>query len=244
MNTHVAHTSQNHDRRINEALRRLGSATPPPGIEDRIKTRLAQAQNAQLGSCAWPPFLRNPPLRFRSGNRRDRMRSHRCRQRQPLAQNSACAARLRRPAVVRGRGVCRRSASRESSNRAVPGRAPALCPSPPGRPRRHLTTIAKAGRSGRPQEPFAGAVNYDCRSLVGGDCFYDHVQHCQHYGANKSCAKTRDIKARNNGARHLQHDRVDHQEEQAKGENPERQGDELEQQVPASHSAARSPAPR
>ena len=79
MNLHVAHTSQNHDRRINEALRRLGSATPPPGIEDRIKTRLAQAQSAQSAPAPGRRFLRNSPLRFRSGNRRDRMRSHRCR---------------------------------------------------------------------------------------------------------------------------------------------------------------------
>jgi len=53
MKSHVAHTSQNHDRQIDEALRRLGSSTPPPGIEDRIKTRLAQAQSAQ-----WTPAPR------------------------------------------------------------------------------------------------------------------------------------------------------------------------------------------
>ena len=168
MNSHVAHTSQNHDRRINEALRRLGSATPPPGIEDRIKTRLAQAQSAQSASAHGHRFFVIPRFAFGAAAGRDRMRSHRCRQRQPFAQNSACSARLRRPAVVRGRGVRRRSTSRESSHRAVPGRTPALCPSPSGRPRRHLTTIAKAGRSGRPQEPFAGAVNYGLIGLGRG----------------------------------------------------------------------------
>lgn len=44
MNPRVAHTSQNHDRQINETLRRLGSAEPPHGIEDRIKARLAQTR--------------------------------------------------------------------------------------------------------------------------------------------------------------------------------------------------------
>ena len=67
-------------------------------------------------------------------------------------------------------------------------------------------------------------MNYN---LVGGDCFYDHVQDCQHHRANESCTKARYIKAGNNCARYLEHDRVDHQEEQAKGENSERQGYEL-----------------
>jgi hypothetical protein len=43
----VAHTTRNHDRQIDEALRRLGSATPPHGIEDRIKLRLAQARMSE-----------------------------------------------------------------------------------------------------------------------------------------------------------------------------------------------------
>jgi hypothetical protein len=47
MNSHIAHTSQNHDRSINEALRQIGSAVPPLGIEDRIKTRLAYAQKTE-----------------------------------------------------------------------------------------------------------------------------------------------------------------------------------------------------
>jgi hypothetical protein len=64
MNTHVAHTSQNHDRRINEALRRLGSATPPPGIEDRIKARLAQAQNAHSAAAHGSRFFVIPRFAF------------------------------------------------------------------------------------------------------------------------------------------------------------------------------------
>jgi hypothetical protein len=44
MTPRVAHTSQNHDHQIDEALRRLGSTTPPVGFEDRIKLRLAQAR--------------------------------------------------------------------------------------------------------------------------------------------------------------------------------------------------------
>ena len=64
MNSHVAHTSQNHDRRINEALRRLGSATPPPGIEDRIKTRLAQAQSAHSAPAPGRRFFVIPRFAF------------------------------------------------------------------------------------------------------------------------------------------------------------------------------------
>ncbi len=64
MNSHVAHTSQNHDRRINEALRRLGSATPPPGIEDRIKTRLAQAHGAQSAPAPGRRFFVIPRFAF------------------------------------------------------------------------------------------------------------------------------------------------------------------------------------
>ena len=56
MNPRVAHTSQNYDRQINETLRQLGSATPPRGIEDRIKMRLAQAQRTQT--------TREPHYRF------------------------------------------------------------------------------------------------------------------------------------------------------------------------------------
>lgn len=36
-------TRQNHDRQIDEVLRRLASVNPAPGIEDRVKTRLASA---------------------------------------------------------------------------------------------------------------------------------------------------------------------------------------------------------
>jgi hypothetical protein len=42
----VAHTTQN-DQRIDEALRRLGSATPRHGMEERIKLRLSQALSEQ-----------------------------------------------------------------------------------------------------------------------------------------------------------------------------------------------------
>jgi hypothetical protein len=42
MNTGVKQTSQSYDRRIDEALRHLGSVTPAAGIEERISARLAQ----------------------------------------------------------------------------------------------------------------------------------------------------------------------------------------------------------
>ena len=60
MNSRVARTSQNHDRSINETLRQIGSATPPAGIEDRIKTRLAQAQRAQAAHAPRNRFFAIP----------------------------------------------------------------------------------------------------------------------------------------------------------------------------------------
>ena len=49
MTPRTEHSSTNYDRpsdhMIDQALHRLGSATPPPGIEDRISTRLAQEQS-------------------------------------------------------------------------------------------------------------------------------------------------------------------------------------------------------
>ncbi|HZD49002.1 MAG TPA: hypothetical protein VE178_09670 [Silvibacterium sp.] len=45
MKPRVAHTSHNHDHRIDQALRRIGSATPPEGMEDRITARLARERS-------------------------------------------------------------------------------------------------------------------------------------------------------------------------------------------------------
>ncbi len=49
MNPRTQHSNTNYDRRsdqmIDQTLRRLGSATPRPGIEDRISTRLAHEQS-------------------------------------------------------------------------------------------------------------------------------------------------------------------------------------------------------
>jgi len=42
MNPRVEPANQNYDRRIDQALRRLGSVEPTTGIEDRISARLAQ----------------------------------------------------------------------------------------------------------------------------------------------------------------------------------------------------------
>lgn len=41
MNPHIA-DNRNHDRRIDQVLRRIGSATPPEGLEQRITARLAR----------------------------------------------------------------------------------------------------------------------------------------------------------------------------------------------------------
>ncbi|HTY85489.1 MAG TPA: hypothetical protein VMB19_14800 [Silvibacterium sp.] len=44
MTPHIA-TNGNHERRIDQALRRIGSATPPEGMEDRITARLARERS-------------------------------------------------------------------------------------------------------------------------------------------------------------------------------------------------------
>jgi hypothetical protein len=49
MNPRIA-GNDNHDRRIDHVLRRIGSANPPEGMEGRIRTRLAREQAKQATS--------------------------------------------------------------------------------------------------------------------------------------------------------------------------------------------------
>lgn len=143
MNSDTAHAGQNHERRINEALRQISSATPPQGIEDRIKTRLVRAQMDEAAHfhrdrsspflalrsepqlARWPalpswqaasptPTGFSPRCRASSG-------SHRLPASDPQAQSARQTAPLRRPrqAVLARSVTCRRAAP--SSRRSRKG---------------------------------------------------------------------------------------------------------------------------
>lgn len=64
MNPHIA-DDRNHDHRIDQVLRRIGSATPPEGMEGRIRARLARERSkAQFTSSSRPLFFGIPRLAF------------------------------------------------------------------------------------------------------------------------------------------------------------------------------------
>ena len=55
----------NHDGRIDQVLRRIGSAAPPEGMEGRIRARLAQERStAQFASSSRSLFLGIPRVAF------------------------------------------------------------------------------------------------------------------------------------------------------------------------------------
>jgi len=149
VNSHVAHTSQNHDRQIDEALRRLGSVTLPTGIEDRIKTRVAQAQRVESASAPRGRFFVIPRFAFGAA-----------------AAALACAAIVvgsvnhsrRIQPVLPGIIASPSSGAVGSAGAARPANHP-IEPSPAGRPRsvRRLST-GRAVISPQSQKPAGVAV--------------------------------------------------------------------------------------